>query len=303
MDDRALEVFLSVYRSLNYTQTAKERHMSVSAVSRSIARLEQELGRALFDRDRRGMRPTAAAESLRPLADQMLTDWRALKRVVQPGIELQGDVRLYCSVTATHRLLSPLLAAYRSTYPGVRVLLQTGDQADGIDHVLKGEADAAVVALPASLASQLSFQSITTSKLHLCLPPTSSEFWSGRQPIAKKRFSQALEGAPWILPERGVSRRLIDAWLEEEYDEPPNVYARVAGHEAIAAMVSLGLGVGVVPQLVVEASASAESLQVLDLGSRIPKLDVGVCVRSGRLSDPVIEGLWQVANEMKRDAS
>lgn len=276
--------------------------MSVSAVSRSVSRLEQELGRTLFDRDRRGMRPTASAARLRPMAEQMLTDWRALKHSVQPGMELQGDVRLYCSVTATHRLLSPLLTAYRSAYPGVRVLLQTGDQADGIDHVLKGDADAAVIALPNNLAPQLSFQSITTSKLHLCLPPDSSEFWSDRPTFSKEQFSKSLQGAPWILPERGVSRRLIDAWLEEEYDESVSVYARVAGHEAIAAMVSLGLGVGVVPQLVVEASASADSLQVLDLGSRIPKLDVGICVRKGRLGDPVIEGLWQVASEMKRDA-
>ena len=170
MDLRALQVFATVAKSLNFTRAAEELHMSVSAVSRTIARLEEELGSPLFDRDRRGMKPTPAAEELTRVASRMQNDWRDLQRSLSAGAALSGELRVFCSVTATHRLLSPLLAAYRDACPAVDVRLITGDQADGVTRVMADEADVAVVARPASLSSSLSYLHITDSPLRICLP-------------------------------------------------------------------------------------------------------------------------------------
>jgi LysR family positive regulator for ilvC len=72
------------------------------------------------------------------------------------------------------------------------------------------------------------------------------------------------------------------------------VYARVAGHEAIAAMISLGLGVGVLPELVVAASGVANAVQGYPV-TALPPMVVGLCARRSRLADPVISSLWDVA--------
>lgn len=268
--------------------------MSVSAVSRSVSRLEGEVGHVLFDRDRRSIRPTGAAEQLRVTAEGLLRDWNSLKQSVQPGSQLIGELRLYCSVTATYRLLSPVLEAFRSTFPGVRVLLQTGDQADGVDRVRQGDADAAVIACPEVLPRPLVFRSITESALRLCLSESGVKSYGFDKGRERDSTLSMLANVPWILPERGVSRQLIDAWLARQFNQPVDVYARVAGHEAIAAMVSLGLGVGIIPQLVVDASGFADSLEVLDLADSIAALNVGICVRSGRVQDPVVDGLLSV---------
>ena len=66
MDTRALAVFLSVADTLNFSRSGELLHMSVSAVSRTIRRLEDELGQPLLERDNRSVRLTGAGRVLRP---------------------------------------------------------------------------------------------------------------------------------------------------------------------------------------------------------------------------------------------
>jgi len=101
----------------------------------------------------------------------------------------------------------------------------------------------------------------------------------------------ALPEGAWILPERGVTRDITDAWLRPHFDREPPVYARVAGHEAIAAMVALGLGVGIVPQLVVEASGLMDELELRCVPG-LPAITIGLCARVGRTADPVVAALF-----------
>jgi LysR family positive regulator for ilvC len=293
MDLRNLQVFLSIYRTQSFTRAAEEMHMSVSAVSRALSRLEQELGCVLFDRDRRNVRVTSSARELAEVAEGIVSDWHGLQHALSGGSRLSGELRIFCSVTATHHLLSPLLGGYRDACPGVEVMLQTGDQADGLERVLRGDVDVAVIALPETLPPMVSAHTLARSALLLCTPTVD---------CAVKRLldeapgepAEVLARAPWILPERGVTRELAERWLQAQLAAEPKVYAQVAGHEAIAAMISLGLGVGILPQLVIAASGVADSLQLHPLPT-LPDLEIALCVRETRLADPIVASLWQVA--------
>ena len=116
------------------------------------------------------MRPTTAAVELSRVAARMEAEWRGLQRALGESTALTGELRIFCSVTATHRLLSPLLSAYREACPGVHILLITGDQADGPERVRRGDADVAVIARPAQLPDALAYLHVTDSPLRLCLP-------------------------------------------------------------------------------------------------------------------------------------
>jgi len=287
MDNRSLQVFLRVAANLSFSRTAEELHMSVSAVSRAIARLEDALGQPLFERDRRTMRPTSAARRLQPYAERVTAEWRALQQGLHDDSTLSGELGIYCSVTASHRLLSPLLQAYRAACPGVDVRLQTGDAADGIERVRRGDADVAMVLRPFTLSAALSFQPVASTAPVLCAPPVSSTTGTDYMQQSERDFLPALAHEPWILPDRGVTRDVTEAWLRDTLPSLPPVYARVAGHEAIVAMVALGLGVGIVPRLVVEAGAFREELALRRLPG-LPMLEIGLCARSGRLADPLV---------------
>ena len=89
---------------------------------------------------------------------------------------------------------------------------------------------------------------------------------------------------------------MLDAWLSARGIRP-RIYAQVAGHEAIVAMVSLGLGVGIAPQLVIEASGMATGVEVIETADGLPPLTVGLCSLAQRLSSPLVKSLWDVAGE------
>jgi LysR family positive regulator for ilvC len=296
MDTRALTVFLSVADTLNFSRSGELLHMSVSAVSRTVRRLEDELGQPLLERDNRTVRLTPAGREFLDYARRSVAEWQRLRRKLGSDEELAGEVSLYCSVTAAHSVLAPILEAFRATYPAVDIMLHTGDQADGIDRVQQGQDDVAVSSLPLQLPPRLEFLPLLESPLCLWAPLADCAV---RQMVGAGETSpRGLDWAaiPFIVPERGTTRDILDAWSGEQGIRP-RVYAQVAGHEAIVAMVSLGLGIGIAPRLVVEASGMSHSVMPIALPDALPSLVIGLCSRKLRLSSPIVRSLWDVAGQ------
>ena len=71
-----------------------------------------------------------------------------------------------------------------------------------------------------------------------------------------------------------------------------NIYAQVAGNEAIVSMVSLGFGVGVVPQIVLDNSPLSATVQVLKVRPGLEPYDVGLFTLEKKLSSPLINAFW-----------
>ena len=300
MDTKALAVFLSVTDTLNFSRTSEALHMSVSAVSRLIVRLEDELGQPLLERDNRNVRLTGAGRDFREYARNALAEWQQLQRKMGSDGELTGEVSLYCSVTATHSVLAPILEAFRASQPAVDIMMHTGDQADGIARIHEGQDDIAVSGLPQLLPERLAFLPLLQSPIQFCAPAADCAV---RDLIFRKNGKEGdidWNSVPFIVPERGVTKDLLDAWFAERGIRP-RIYAQVAGHEAIVAMVSLGLGVGIAPQLVIEASGLAPGVQSIDVPDGLPPLTIGLCSLKQRLASPLVKSLWDVAQETYRD--
>jgi hypothetical protein len=94
---------------------------------------------------------------------------------------------------------------------------------------------------------------------------------------------------PLILAEQGLSRVRIDRMVRK--GNRPNIYAEVAGNEALLAMVSLGCGVGVVPLLVLEKSPLRDRVRRIDAEPRLLPFTIGACTAKKNLDNPVIAGL------------
>ena len=62
-------------------------------------------------------------------------------------------------------------------------------------------------------------------------------------------------------------------------------------------MVSLGLGVGIAPRLVIEASGMADSISVIAAPRDLGPLTVGLCSLGQRLASPLVKSLWDVAEQ------
>nr|ADI18762.1 transcriptional regulator [uncultured gamma proteobacterium HF4000_36I10] len=290
MNIKELEVFTHLAKTLHFAKSGEAMHLSASAVSRTVQRMEQELGVALFERDNRRVVLTAAGKEVLQYSERALANWQGLlSKLNQSGRELSGELSVYCSVTAAYAVLGQVLETFRNRYPRIELKLHTGDQADSLERVVAGEEDIAITARPEQLHQRLAFQVLTHSPLRLIAPAIPCV-------VSEMLNEQALpwDRLPVIMSERGVARLELERWFRL-HGIRPTIYAQVSGHEAIASMVALGLGVGVVPELVLAHSPVAERLRVLPLADEMKPLAVGVCTLKQRLSNPLIEAFWQVA--------
>jgi LysR family positive regulator for ilvC len=99
---------------------------------------------------------------------------------------------------------------------------------------------------------------------------------------------------PMALSERGLAREQLLIYLKE-IGEKPNIYAQVADHEALVSIVSLGFGVAVVPELVIEHSPKHDTVRVLLWLTKLQPFTL--CALKARIKDPLLKALWDCAQQ------
>lgn len=289
MDLKTIKLFLALSQQLNFAQASRLMHVSPSTLSRAISQLEQRLAVVLFERDQRKVRLTDAGILTRHRFELILEQWQALQRELKPeGHDLQGQIKLYCSVTASYGLLIDLLQRFRSLHPRVEVIVETGDAADAIHKIQANEVDIAIAPRPEQLPKNLDFHQFAHTPLRFIAPVIDCPL---SEPLT--RLPQSLSELPFILAEHGLARARLLKWWQQKKISPP-IYAQVAGHEAIVAMVALGLGVGVVPELVLLNSPMAAKVRVLALEPELEAFAIGLCAAKIRLSNPGLQAFWQL---------
>ncbi len=298
MDSRLLTLFITLANTLHFARAAKACHMTPSAVSRAVQRLEDQLGTVLFIRDNRSVQLTPAGELFRVYAVDAKSRWESLQQELKLASKsLEGELRIYCSVTASYSILASILPTFRQRYPGIEIKLHTGDQADAIPRVLSGEEDLSIAAHPGSLSKKISFQTITYTPLRFIGPATECQVSQKVLKMLSVEKTLDWKSLPLIVSEHGLARKRLDAWLKD-VGVKPDIYAYVSGHEAIVSMVGLGFGVGLVPELVIQNSPLKEKVRVLPVEPDIEPFHIGVCVLHQRLLSPLVSAFWQVTSEL-----
>ncbi|MGA4637523.1 HTH-type transcriptional activator IlvY [Pseudomonas solani] len=289
MDNHSLRLFLSLADNLHFGKTSREQHVSPSALSRSIKQLEDEVGAPLFVRDNRSVQLTREGQQFREYASEVMSGWHAIRqRFMQDQVDLHGELSLYCSVTASYSFLYDILSSFRQDYPRIEMKLHTGDPAKAVERVQQGLEDLSIGARPDNLPAGVDFQSITRSELRF-IGPQSPQLLSEEQ--LRQPSTQSWKDVPMILSEEGLARTRTERWLKS-HSIKPRIYAQVAGNEAIVSMVSLGFGIGVVPQIVLDNSPLTERIRIYDIQPPLTAYDIGLFALEKRLKDPLIAAFW-----------
>src|SRR5688572_28730841 len=114
MDYQDLRLFLNLSRTLHFGRTSRECHKSPSAVSRTLVRLEQELGHALCERDTKRVRLTPQGELFASFASDALARFADVEAaLVRDTQTLRGTLSIFASVTACQSFLPALLTRFR----------------------------------------------------------------------------------------------------------------------------------------------------------------------------------------------
>jgi len=266
---------------LHFGRASEACHISISALSRNIRSLEQELGVELFNRDNRSVELTSEGETFRQYARNSLSQWNAIRTELagNSGV-LHGEISLYCSVTAAYTILFDLLNKCRQYYPDIELNLHTGNADHAIARITNGEEEITIAAHPNTLPRGVVFKPITDSPLVF---------------ITSINADKVLDWSevPMILSEGGLSRVRVNRWFKDK-NISPNIYSQVVGFEAIVSMVSLGLGVGVVPKIVLDNSPMANRVRIINVDSELEPYDIGLFTLKKSLKNPLVNAFWSL---------
>lgn len=291
MNLKSLQHFQTLAQTLHFGRASENANISISAMSRNIRQLEDDVGVPLFTRDNRSVALTSAGRKFELYARSTLAAWAQIRRELSDASNtLHGEISLYCSVTASYSILSDLLDKFRPEYPGIDIKLHTGDPEHAISQVLSGADEICIAALPSSLPKTLRFKPISTSPLVFIVPLNPVD---ERIPVTPPAEASLWSEVPMILSQGGVARTRVDYWFRT-LKVSPRIYAQVAGNEAIVSMVGLGLGVGVVPKIVLDNSPLAERVRVLPVKPDLQPYDLGLITSTKHLKNPLVSAFWAI---------
>ncbi|MBF0259629.1 MAG: LysR family transcriptional regulator [Desulfamplus sp.] len=322
MNIRELKLFRHLSDSLHFGRTSRACNITPSALTRMVQRLENDLEETLFVRDNRTVKLTRAGEAFKHYAEDVIQRWLELQNDFAFDGHLRGTLSIYGSVTAVYSILPNILKKYRQMHPRVQINLETGDAAKALVKLQNGDVDISIAALPEKKLPGVEVVKIIETPLVFIAPvnfPETVRYFDSNPKIADTRIYDADKGdsgiiensstashkrivdrkidwerTPIIIADHGLSRDRFDKWLTNQ-NVAPNIYAQVAGNEAIIAMVSLGCGVGVIPRLVLEKSPLRDDVAIIDVTPELTPFSIGVCTVKKNMANPRIEAFWKIA--------
>ena len=289
MELRELRTFSAVAKLRSISKGAEALGIGQPTATTHIKKLEQEMGRLLFDRVKRPIQLTLAGASLARLATPLVEEIDALAAKTSLAEE-EGPVSLASTYDIIPHALLEVVKSFRSLYPHVHLRIRSETRQEVLNMVEEGEVDIGMVPGP-ERSADLDFQGIFGYERVLITPLA--------HPLLNMPLSSIAQIAEWplILMRPRTSTRMM---LEQEFRRRGARYEVVMeldSMEIIKHYVALGIGVAVGPRLAMEPE-DYEELGIVSLANLLPVEQAGIVTLRGKtLSGPTknfISVLWDV---------
>ena len=255
-----LRVFFHVHRAGSVTAAAAELHVTQSAVSQSLAKLEEELGAQLFVRRHRRLVPTPAATRLSAIVSPFVAALdEGVLEIQRAQHELHGVLRLGAPVELGAHRLPPVLAAFRRDHPGVSFELVLGHPSEVLPRLDEGRLELAFIDVfepPVAHTAGLEVVEVMEEPLVLVAERDhEARLLQGSRAFARLAAASFVEYQPAAPAVRG--------WFRHHFGRVPARLELVLVVESVQAVITAirhGMGMGVVPSHTVAAELEAGTL-------------------------------------------
>ncbi|HKX42685.1 MAG TPA: LysR family transcriptional regulator [Burkholderiaceae bacterium] len=269
-----------------FRAAAEDLHLSASALSRRIERLEELLGARLFQRTTRDVRLTRVGEAFIERARAALDDLEsAVLGVHEISARHQGRVTVACLPTAAVTLMPQAIASFGQVMPRTRVRVIDEGMNDVAASVVSGEADFGLGFAGPSDAG-LKFDGLWNDPYVLAMRRDHA--------LARKRRLRLadLANERWLSVSRSSrNRQLLDDYLTAS-GRSPQAWLEVAHVNTLLAMVEAGLGVGIVPSIALIGHQQRMVVGVALADVHLVR-QIGLLTLEGRRLTPVAERFYQ----------
>ncbi len=286
-----LNVFREVVEHGSFSAAADALTYSQSAVSQAIATLEEELGTALIERRRGGVRPTPAGAALAAHVGGILAQMDiAESEVAAIARGRGGRLRTASFPTAGSTLMPRAVAAFRASHPGVELTLAEGEPEEIAPRLRAGEFDLVLLfefeGVGERLGTGMRRFELLEDPLHLALPadhPLAARRRIELGDLREESFVQTSAASPCA---KHVIRSCHAAGFE------PSVSFESDDYQTVQGLVAAGVGVALIPELAL--STVREDIVVRALHPSSPVRKVFAATPRGAAATPALATMIDV---------
>ncbi len=259
-DPRRLAFLLAVHRAGGVLAAADLLHVTPSAVSQQIARLEAEEGYAVLDRGPRGVTLTAAGRVLADVAERIEAELiEARQAIAALGEGVTGRVTLGAFQTAIRAVVAPTLTGLAEVHPGVEVDVREHEPAEAQRMLRAGDLDVVL------LERDVDVDAPAPRGAHDV--PLLDEPWRLVIPASMPTPERIddLRDATWLGPEAGTAADRALRRLSRTLGTTLATRHAYFDFDTALALVAAGQGVAMLPALALQGGESLEGVEVVGL--------------------------------------
>lgn len=254
---RHMKIFTAVFRNSNITRAAEELHLAQPSVSLAIKELEEYYGIRLFERIGRGISPTEGAKKFYEYALHIVSLFDEMETKIKNWDTL-GTLRLGTSITIGTHILPILLERYQKMYPELTIEAVVNRSAFIERKILDNSID---IGLIENQPEHPDICSRPFMQDELCAIVPVGHPLSCRKELALEEMAQY----PFLMREKGsAGRDILDAcFAVRQISVRPRMES--SSTQAIVRSVAEGLGVAVLPYLLIKKDIEAQTVKQIPL--------------------------------------
>ena len=254
---RHIRIFVSVYQHSSITKAANSLNMAQPSVSTAIKELEDYYGVNLFERIGRRIIPTESAHMFYSYALHIVDLFDEMENTVKNWDTL-GSISIGSSITIGTHILPTLVSRFKKQFPKLNVKVTVNNTAEIERSILNGKIDIGLIET-GSIHTELCVQPFMQDSLYAVVPPDC--------PLADQNSVSLTELSeyPFLMREHGsAARTVLDSCLTAAQLNVQPVWESTSSHAIINA-VSQGLGVSVLPFMLLERDMADKTIAALPL--------------------------------------
>lgn len=290
MELRQIAIFSALAQERNFTRTAERMNTVQSNVTAQIRALEEELGSPLFDRFPRNVVLTDAGKRFLPHAERMLAAMEEGHRAVQNGHELAGPLRIGAPESVLTYRLPQVVKDFQRKYPKIELMFRPYLLGRLLRTLESGALDLAVTMGDEETDRHLASMRLRREKVFLFAG-------DGHELAGKKVTAAGLAGHRLLLTEANCGyRKKLDMILAAEHIRPESV-TEFSSVEAIKMCAMAGMGIGLLPEIVIAAEVRAGKLKTLRWDGPDLSIATQLLWHKGKWISPCMEAFVRVMTE------
>ncbi len=265
------KIFYYVAKYENLTKAATALKTSQPAVTRTIHKLEGELGCRLFTRSKTGMKLTPEGRTFYGYVAAGCAQFFKGENDLSNLISLEnGTIYISATETALHCYLFQAMEEFNSLYPNVRFKILNNSTTESVNAVKEGKVDLAFVSANLQVAKPLRMKILRKYRDILIAGKRFEELKAGKEELSLKE----LVSYPWIsLTAETISRRFLNEYFEKNsLTFTPDM--ELATTDMILPAVRHNLGLGFIPAEFADSELKSGQVFEIKVKEKLPERNI-----------------------------